>query len=76
MDYSLTCPVCNTVYSEEMKFCGECGCDLSEVDAVTVTVNPSNKDKIVSSLKSGVQKIGEKTQQGISGASISEQLNL
>lgn len=69
MDYALTCPVCNTVYSEEMKFCGECGCNLTEVEAVTVTVNPTNRDKIVSSLKSGVQKIGEKTQQGLSGAS-------
>lgn len=69
MDYSLTCPVCNTVYSEEMKFCGECGCNLTEVEAVTVTVNPSSRDKIVSSLKTGVQKIGEKTQQGLSSAS-------
>ena len=70
MDYSLTCPVCNTVYSEEMTFCGECGCNLMEIKAVSVTVNPvTNREKIVRSLKTGVQKIGEKTQQGFSEAS-------
>lgn len=68
MDYSLTCPVCNTVYSEEMKFCGECGCDLTEIEAVTVTLNPSNRDKLVNNLRKGAKKIGERTQQGISGA--------
>ncbi len=70
MDYSLTCPVCNTVYSEEMKFCGECGCNLIEIEAVTVTLNPeTNKEKIIRNLKTGMQKIGEKTQQGFSDAS-------
>lgn len=69
MDYSLTCPVCSTVYSEEMKFCGECGCDLTEIEAVTVTVNPSNRERLVSNLRKGAQKISEKTQQGLSGAS-------
>ncbi len=68
MDYSLNCPVCGTVYSEEMKFCGECGCDLTEIDAVTVTVNPTNREKLVNNIKKGAKKISEKTQQGISGA--------
>jgi hypothetical protein len=69
MAYSLTCPVCNTKYNKDRKFCGECGCNLSEVDAITVSVNPKKKDEIMSSLKSSVQKIGEKTQQGLSDAS-------
>ncbi len=69
MDYSLTCPVCNTVYGEELKFCGECGCNLTEVEAVTVTVNPTSREKLMGSLKKQAQKIGEKTQQGLSSAS-------
>lgn len=68
MDYSLTCPVCSTVYSEEMKFCGECGCNLTKIEAVTVTMNPTNREKLVNNLKKGAKKISEKTQQGISGA--------
>lgn len=70
MDYSLTCPVCNTQYSEETKFCTECGCNLTEIEAITVSVTPSNKEKILNTLKTGVQKIGEKTQQGLSDASV------
>ena len=70
MDYQLTCPVCETVYDQPMKFCGECGCNLTEIDAVTVTVNPgSRKEKLVSSLKNQVQNIGQKAQEGLSGAS-------
>ena len=68
MDYSLTCPVCGIVYSEQMKFCGECGCDLTDADAVTVTVNPTNREKLVNNLMKGAQKISEKTHQGLSGA--------
>jgi len=70
MDYQLTCPVCETDYDQPMKYCGECGCNLTEIDAVTVIINPgSRKEKLVSSLKNQVQNIGQKAQEGLSGAS-------
>lgn len=68
MDYSLICPVCSTVYYEEMKYCGECGCDLTEMEAVTLTVNPSNREKLVDNLKKRAKIISEKTQKGLSNA--------
>ena len=70
MDYQLTCPVCETTYYQIMKYCGECGCNLTEVEAVTVTVNPNiRRDKLVNDLRNQVQTLGYKTQQGLSGAS-------
>ena len=70
MDYQLTCPVCKTTYNQHMQFCGECGCNLSEVEAVTVTLNPNTKkEKLVKNLKNQAQNIGQKAQKGLSGAS-------
>lgn len=70
MDYQLTCPVCKTTYNQHMQFCGECGCNLSEVEAVTVTLNPSTKkDKLVNNFRNQAQNLGQKAQKGLSGAS-------
>ena len=70
MDYQLTCPVCETTYHQIMKYCGECGCNLTEVEAVTVTVNPNiRRDKLVNDLRNQVQTLGHKAQKGLSGAS-------
>ena len=70
MVYQLTCPVCKTTYNQHMQFCGECGCNLSEVEAVTVTLNPNTKkEKLVKNLRNQAQNIGQKAQKGLSGAS-------
>jgi len=70
MDYQLTCPVCKTTYNQHMQFCGECGCNLSEVEAVTVTLNPNTKkEKLVKNFRNHAKNIGQKAQRGLSGAS-------
>lgn len=70
MDYQLTCPVCKTTYNQHMQFCGECGCNLSEAEAVTVTLNPSTKkEKLVKNFRTQAQNLGQKAQKGLSGAS-------
>lgn len=70
MDYQLNCPVCETTYNQHMQFCGECGCNLSEVEAVTVIINPNTrKEKLVKNFKNQAQNIGQKAQKGLSGAS-------
>jgi hypothetical protein len=53
-----------------MQFCGECGCNLSEVEAVSVTLNPSTKkEKLVENFRTQAQNLGQKAQKGLSGAS-------
>jgi hypothetical protein len=53
-----------------MQFCGECGCNLSEVEAVTVTLNPNTKkEKLVKNFRNHAKNIGQKAQRGLSGAS-------
>jgi hypothetical protein len=64
----IICPVCQNNQPEESKFCTECGCNLSQAEAVKVT--PSiEKDKIVSNLRSRFQGLGQKAQKGITDAS-------
>ena len=61
------CPVCGTEHDQEYAFCPECGCKLSDVDAVTVTVNPDTQGaSVATSLKNQVQNIGQKAQKGLS----------
>lgn len=61
------CPVCGTEHDQEYAFCPECGCNLSDVDAVTVTVNPDTQGaSVATSLKNQVQNIGQKAQKGLS----------
>ena len=63
---SVICPVCGTEHSEKFVFCPECGCNLSEAEAVMISVNPSS-GSLAESVKNQVQSIGQKAQQGISG---------
>lgn len=63
---SVICPVCGTEHNEKFVFCPECGCNLSEAEAVTISVNP-NSGSLAESVKNQVQSIGQKAQQGISG---------
>jgi sugar-specific transcriptional regulator TrmB len=61
------CPVCGTEHGQEYAFCPECGCKLSDIDAVTVTVNPDTPgSSVATSLKNQVQNIGQKAQKGLS----------
>ena len=61
------CPVCGTEHDQEYAFCSECGCNLSDIDAVTVTVNPDTQGaSVATSLKNQVQNIGQKAQKGLS----------
>jgi hypothetical protein len=70
MDQRIVCPVCNTEHNQQYAFCPECGCNLTIVEAVSVTVNPtSSSESFTRSLKSQVQKIGKKAQQGLSEVS-------
>ncbi len=66
----LICPVCGTEHGEQYAFCPECGCSLTEIPAVTVTVNPDSPvATVASSLKNQVQNIGQRAQKGISNVS-------
>jgi hypothetical protein len=66
------CPVCGTEYDQEYAFCPECGCNLAEVDAVTVTVNPNTAGaSVAASLKNQVQNIGQMAQKGLSNVTSS-----
>ena len=70
MDYQLICPVCHTSYNQHMQYCGECGCNLSEVEAVTVNLTPNKgKEKIVASLRNQAQNLGQTAQKSLSAAS-------
>lgn len=61
------CPVCGTEHGQEYAFCPECGCNLSDVDAVTITIDPDRPDvSVAASLKNQVQNIGQKAQKGLS----------
>lgn len=61
------CPVCGTEHNKEYSFCPECGCNLTEVDAVTVTVNPDSEGvSRTALLKNQVQNIGQMAQKGLS----------
>lgn len=64
------CPVCGTEHGQEYAFCPECGCSLSDIDAVTVSVNPDTPGvSVAESLKNQVQTIGQKAQKGLSTVS-------
>jgi hypothetical protein len=63
----IVCPVCGTEHKERFVFCPECGCSLSEAEAVSITINPNSGSSIAESVKNQVQSIGQKAQQGISG---------
>jgi hypothetical protein len=55
------------VYNKKIHFCTECGRNLSDVEATTLTQN-SEKDSLVDSLMAQVQGLGQKTK-GITGVS-------
>ncbi|MCW4012774.1 MAG: zinc ribbon domain-containing protein [Candidatus Bathyarchaeota archaeon] len=64
------CPVCGAEHGQEYAFCPECGCSLSDIDAVTVTANPDTPGvSVAASLKNQVQTIGQKAHKGISTVS-------
>lgn len=61
------CPVCGTEHDQEYAFCPECGCNLSEIGAVTVNIEPDTPGaSVATSLKNQVQNIGQKAQKGLS----------
>ena len=67
---SITCPVCKTTYNKQYTYCPECGCNLSVIDAVSVTVTPSDSsESLSSSIKNRVHEIGKRAQKGISDVS-------
>ena len=68
MDNQLICPVCETTYNKDIRFCSECGCNLSQVKAVTVKPS-SGATSSINSLKSQAQDFGQKAQKSVSGAS-------
>jgi len=73
------CPVCGTEHDQEYAFCPECGCNLSNADAITVTVNPDTPGpSVATSIKNQVQNIGQKAQKGLSSvtSSISDRAKL
>jgi uncharacterized OB-fold protein len=68
MENSSKCPVCGKVYYRKMKFCAECGTNLQELKAVSVSLNPAAptvSEKV--SLKNQVFNIGRKAQKEITG---------
>lgn len=66
------CPVCGTEHDKEYSFCPECGCNLTEADAVTVTVNPDAEGvSRTEMLKNQVQNIGQMAQKGLSNVTSS-----
>ena len=71
MDYQLTCPVCEATYDTPIKFCTECGCNLSQAQSVTIT-QPVRKDRLVDNLRSQVQGLGQKAQKVGCGIDIRE----
>jgi hypothetical protein len=68
MDQELTCPVCETKHNKQILFCTECGCNLSEIKAVTVTKS-IDEDSLVNYPSVNVQGHGEQTQKGETVAS-------
>jgi len=68
MDYLLTCPVCKTTFGKPSRFCTECGCKLSEVEAVSVTPIV-DKENFVTSLKTQILDLGQKAQKSASEVS-------
>ena len=67
---SITCPVCNSTYSKPYTYCPECGCNLSVIDTVSVTITPSDSsESLSSSIKNRVHEIGKRAQKGISDVS-------
>ena len=64
----IVCPVCGTEQDSSNSFCSECGCNIVDAQAVTLTINPDAPGgSIADSIRNQVQTIGEKAQQGISG---------
>ena len=62
----VVCPVCGTEHNKEYAFCPECGCNLSEVDAVTVSVSPDSEGVSKTTLlKNQVQNLGQMAQKGL-----------
>lgn len=57
------CPVCRTEHKKQYVFCPECGCNLSEASAVSISVNPDSGESKKSIFKKNVQAIGQKAQQ-------------
>ena len=56
------CPICKTEHKKQYVFCPNCGCNLSEASAVSISVNPDSESK-KSIFKKNVQTIGQKAQQ-------------
>lgn len=66
----IICPVCGTEHTQKYAFCPECGCNLSEFNAVNVTINPDTPGaSVTASLKNQVQNIGQIAHKGISNVS-------
>ena len=69
MSESIKCPVCGTEHKTQYIFCPECGCNLSQVNAVTVTLNSETSESKRSIFKKNVQEISQKAQQGLQDVS-------
>lgn len=70
MTGKITCPVCGAQHNDSYAFCTECGTNLTEIDAVSVKINPdTSEEKTSGTLIHQVHSIGQKAQQGISGVS-------
>lgn len=68
MEKPIECPVCGKKYNKNMNFCIGCGCNLQEIRAVSVKINPdSSKMPQKDSLRNQVFSLGQKAQQGITG---------
>ena len=65
----IVCPVCGTQHKSQFLFCPECGCNLSEVKAITVNINPNINETKRSIFKKNVKELGQKAQQGLSNVS-------
>jgi hypothetical protein len=66
MGTPFSCPVCRKMYNTDRNFCNECGTNLREHKAVSVSINPpipTTSEK--SSLRTQVLSFGRKAQKGI-----------
>ena len=62
--------MCNTIHIKHYTFCPECGCNLTEIEAVSVNINSEeNSESLNTSIRSRVQEFGKVAQRGLSDVS-------
>ena len=63
MAESIKCPVCGAENKAQYAFCPECGCNLSEANAIKISINSDSDESKRSIFKKNVQEISQRAQQ-------------